>query len=159
MLRMSRLTDYGTVVLACMARNPGTLYSAADVASQVRLAPTTVSKLLKVMARAGLVSSVRGAQGGYVLARDPGSITAAQIIDALEGPVALTECSTDDGHCEFETVCNVGGAWQKINVTIRRALEDITLDQLQSSGHRPLPRISLKGALPATNKLHNFTEN
>ena len=159
MLRMSRLTDYGTVVLACMARNPDTLYSAPDVASLVGLAPTTVSKLLKVMARAGLVSSVRCAQGGYVLARDPGSITAAQIIDALEGPVALTECSTDDGQCEFEKVCNVGGAWQKINVTIRRALEDITLEQLQSPGLRPLPRIALKGTLPDTSKLHNFTEN
>lgn len=159
MLRMSRLTDYGTVVLACMARSPDTLYSAADVASQVRLAPTTVSKLLKVMARAGLVSSVRGAQGGYVLARDPGSITAAQIIDALEGPVALTECSTGDGQCEFEPVCNVGGAWQKISATIRRALEDITLDQLQSPGPQPLPRNALKGALPLANKLRSFTEN
>lgn len=159
MLRMSRLTDYGTVVLACMAADPDALYSATDVAARVSLSPPTVSKILKLMARAGLVSSVRGAQGGYTLSRAPHEITAAQIIDALEGPVALTECSTDEGHCELERVCNVGSAWQKINVTIRRALEDITLDQLLSSGGQPLPRIDLSGTLPLANKLHSFTEN
>jgi FeS assembly SUF system regulator len=159
MLRMSRLTDYGTVVLACMARKPDTLYSAADLAARARLAPPTVSKLLKLLARAGLVSSVRGAQGGYVLARDPGNITAAQIIDALEGPVALTECSTDDGQCQLETVCNVGGSWQKINLTIRRALEDITLDQLLTPGNKHETRINVKGSLPLARKLHGYTEN
>ena len=159
MLRMSRLTDYGTVVLACMAGEPGGLYSATDVATRVSLSPPTVSKILKLMSRAGLVNSVRGAQGGYTLSRAPHTITAAQIIDALEGPVALTECSTDDGHCELEAVCNVGGAWQKINVAIRRALEDITLDQLLSSGGQPLPRIDLNGTLPISDKLHSFTEN
>jgi FeS assembly SUF system regulator len=159
MLRMSRLTDYGTVVLACMAGDPDGLYSATDVAARVSLAPPTVSKILKLMARAGLVNSVRGAQGGYTLSRAPHSITAAQIIDALEGPVALTECSTDEGHCELERVCNVGGAWQKINVTIRRALEDITLDQLLNSGGQPLPRIDLTGALPISEKLHSYTGN
>lgn len=159
MLRMSRLTDYGTVVLACMAAEPDVLYSATDVAARVSLSPPTVSKILKLMARAGLVNSVRGAQGGYTLSRAPHSITAAQIIDALEGPVALTECSTDEGHCDLERVCNVSGAWQKINVAIRRALEDITLDQLLSSGGQPLPRIDLNGTLPLSAKLHSFNEN
>jgi len=155
MLRMSRLTDYGTVVLSCMAIEPGALYSAADVAERVRLAPPTVSKVLKLLARAGLVSSVRGAQGGYALARPPASITAAQIIDALEGPVALTECSMEHNQCELQSVCNVGGAWQRVNVSIRRALQDITLDQLVASGRQPLPEINLEGSLPASRKLHN----
>jgi FeS assembly SUF system regulator len=155
MLRMSRLTDYGTLVLSSMARGPESLHSAADVASRVRLAPPTVSKILKLLARAGLVTSVRGVQGGYVLARPPGQITAADIIDALEGPVALTECSIEHNQCELESVCNVGGAWQRVNVSIRRALQDITLDQLVASGRQPLPRIKLDGALPLSQKLHN----
>lgn len=147
MLRMSRLTDYGTVVLACMAGAPDTLFSAADVAARVRLSPPTVSKILKLMARAGLVNSVRGAQGGYSLARAADQITAANIIDAVEGPVALTECSNDEGQCELETVCNVGGAWQKVNVAIRRALEDITLEQLLDSSPVALPSLSLNETL------------
>jgi len=155
MLRMSRLTDYGTLVLSCMASGPESLHSAADVAGRVRLAPPTVSKILKLLARAGLVNSVRGVQGGYVLARSPEHITAADIIDALEGPVALTECSIEHNQCELESVCNVGSAWQRVNFSIRRALQDITLDQLVSSGGQPLPRIKLDGALPHAQKLHN----
>lgn len=155
MLRMSRLTDYGTVVLSHMAHHAEGLHSAADVASSTRLAAPTVAKLLKIMARAGLVTSVRGPQGGYTLARRPADISAADIIDALEGPVALTECSTSDHSCELEAICQVGGAWQQINLSIREALRDISLSQLMNVGRKRLPTMDLHSPLTAVSGLKN----
>ena len=144
MLKISRLTDYGTVVLAQLAANEGQVCSATEVANATEIGLPTVSKLLKSLARAGLVTSTRGATGGYELARDPQEISAADVIDALEGPVAITECSSADSHCDFEHVCNVGGAWQRINVAIRHALDDISLDDLTRT-KRPLPRFRFAG--------------
>ena len=114
------------------------------MAQATGIAAPTVSKLLKLLAKAGLVTSTRGAQGGYQLSRDAREISAADIIDALEGPVHITECSADDSHCDLESVCNVGGAWQRINVAIRRALGDINLSELQRS-KAPVPRFEFAG--------------
>ena len=148
MLRISRLTDYGTLVLAHLSSDAASPTSAAEVAASTGIALPTVSKLLKLLAKAGLVTSTRGALGGYQLARPPGEISAADIIDALEGPVHITECSSADNHCDLEDVCNVGGAWQRINVAIRRALGDINLEDLQQSS-APVPRFEFAG-LPVT---------
>lgn len=144
MLRISRLTDYGTVVLAHLAGDPQSVCSAADVAAATGIGPPTVSKLLKSLARADLVSSTRGANGGYQLARDPSDISAADVIDALEGPVSITECSATDSHCDYETVCSVGSSWRRINIAIRNALEDVSLIDLLRA-NRPLPRFSFAG--------------
>ena len=148
MLRISRLTDYGTVVLAHIASSGEDLISAADVATATGIALPTVSKLLKSLARAGIVRSTRGARGGYQLARGAREISAADVIDALEGPVSITECSATDSHCEHEGVCNVGGAWQQINVAIRRALDDVSLVDLLRT-NSPAPRFKFAG-LPIT---------
>ena len=134
MFRISRLTDYGTMILVYLARQEDRLCSANDVAQATHVAQPTVQKLLKALARTGLVDSVRGTDGGYRLARPPHTISAAEILDVFEGPVAITECSTDDSHCELESLCQVGGAWQKINRAIRGALTDITLADM---GHPP----------------------
>jgi FeS assembly SUF system regulator len=147
-LRLSKLTDYGTVLLAHLAANRESVCSAADVATATGIAVPTVSKLLKSLGRSGLVTSTRGANGGYQLARDPHDISAAGIIDALEGPVSITECSASDSHCEHEGVCSVGGAWQRVNVAIRRALEDISLSDLIRS-NSPTPQFRFAG-LPVT---------
>lgn len=144
MLRISKLTDYGTVVLGYLARHTGGVCSAAEVSGATGIAVPTVSKLLKSMARAGLVTSTRGANGGYQLARAAGDISAADVIDALEGPVSITECSSADSHCDFEDICNVGGTWQRINVAIRRALEDVSLVDL-THAKNPLPRFHFAG--------------
>lgn len=128
MLRISRLTDYATVILASLAG--GGLASAADIAERTRIGVPTVSKLLKELQHAGLVLSVRGARGGYQLARPAGSISAAEIIDAVEGPVALTECAGGAGHCGIESTCLVGHGWQRISHAIRRALVDVSLEEL-----------------------------
>jgi FeS assembly SUF system regulator len=131
MLRMSKLTDYGTVVLAHLAANQSNLSTAGSVAGATHLSRPTVSKLLKKLVNAGLVISERGARGGYALARSPECISAADILDALEGPVAITECSASDGACDLQRFCQVGHAWQKINRSIRRALQDVSLADLK----------------------------
>jgi FeS assembly SUF system regulator len=130
MLRMGKLTDYVTVVLASLVDEPARHRAAADLADRTRMSRPTVSKVLKGLQRAGLVISSRGAQGGYRLARRPEEITAAQILDVFEGPIAITECSGASSQCGIERLCRVGGAWQRVNAAIRRALEDVTLQQL-----------------------------
>ena len=142
MLRISKLTDYGTLVLAQLSRNGEGLASAGQVADATHLSQPTVSKLLKALVRAGLVVSERGSHGGYALARPDDEISAAQIIDAIEGPVAITECSSPIGHCSLEPTCRVGSAWQGINLSIRRALTQVTLADLQTRrSPMPAPRL------------------
>src|SRR5688572_2958312 len=141
MLRMSKLTDYGTMVLAQLAASETSWTTAGQVAAATHLAQPTVSKLLKALVHAGLVVSTRGVQGGYALARPAASISAAEILDALEGPVALTECSSARGCCDLESYCRVGTAWQRINQSIRKALEGVSLADLQER-RNPLPTLS-----------------
>jgi FeS assembly SUF system regulator len=140
MLRMSKLTDYGTMVLAQLAANERGLSTAGQLAEATHLAQTTVSKLLKTLLHAHLVVSTRGVQGGYALARPAAAISAAEILDAFEGPVAITECSSSNGGCDLESYCRVGTAWQRINHSIRKALEGVTLADLQDR-REPLPAL------------------
>jgi FeS assembly SUF system regulator len=130
MLRISRLTDYATVLLAALAGEPERVQTAASLAAQTHIAAPTVSKLLKQLQRAGLVSSTRGLHGGYQLARPATQISAAAIIDALEGPLALTDCAAGHGHCGIEETCRVSRVWQRLNLAMRRALYDVSLAQL-----------------------------
>jgi FeS assembly SUF system regulator len=131
MLRISKLTDYGTVILAALAaQSPSARLTATDVAERTRISLPTVSKLLKSLQRGGLVVSSRGSLGGYQLAHPAQQISAAAILDALEGKLALTECSGSHSHCGIESTCRVGHAWQHVNLAIRRSLEDISLAQL-----------------------------
>lgn len=134
MLRMSRMTDYGTVVLACLADRPEDVHSATELAEATRLNEPTVRKILKTLAKASLVLSYRGPQGGYSLNGDADKISAARILDALEGPISLTECSAEHGSCQIQSCCTVGRSWQLINHRIRRALEEVSLTQLVSGG-------------------------
>jgi FeS assembly SUF system regulator len=149
MLRISKLTDYATVVLAQLAEHEPARQTAAEVAAVTGLGVATVSKLLKELQRAGLVVSTRGARGGYALARPAGAISAADIIDAVEGPVALTECATTPGQCGIEGSCRVGRSWQRVNVAIRRALYEVTLTQLTGRDTRPIAPPDLAAAVGA----------
>src|SRR5579885_1398283 len=130
MVRISRLTDYATVLLAVLAEQPSRVQTAAALAEQTRIAAPTVSKLLKQLQRAGLVTSTLGLHGGYQLARPATEISAAAILDAMEGPVALTDCSVGVGQCDIEETCRVGRVWQRLNLAIRRSLYDVSLAQL-----------------------------
>jgi FeS assembly SUF system regulator len=130
MLRISKLTDYATVILGALAGEPAGLQTATALAERTHIAVPTVSKLLKQLHRAGLVSSTRGLHGGYQLARPAAEISAATILDALEGPLTLTDCSAGAGHCGIEQTCRVGRTWQRLNHAIRRSLHEVTLAQL-----------------------------
>lgn len=159
MLRISRMTDYGTMILVHLASRENAGHCAAsDVAAATHVALPTTQKLLKVLARAGLVEAARGAEGGYRLARPPEAISAAEIVDVLEGPVAITECSTQDSQCELEALCLVGDAWQQINQAILGALEDMSLADLQKPSDRlartvvnPSSRVQRKHSASAGN--------
>jgi len=142
MLRMAKLTDYGIVLLTQFAvRQDSSPMTAREIASAAKLPLPTVGKLLKQLSHNGLLSSHRGTKGGYTLVRPPGDITVAQIIEALEGPMALTECQAP-GVCEQERFCSVKPNWLVINRTVRDALSRVTLaDMTRPIG--PLFPISL----------------
>jgi FeS assembly SUF system regulator len=130
MLRIGKLTDYATLILATLAADRSRLQNASSLAERTHIAAPTVAKLLKQLHRAGLVNSTRGTHGGYQLSRSPDAISAAAILDALEGPLALTDCSVGTGHCCLEHSCTVGRTWQKVNVAIRKSLNEISLAHL-----------------------------
>lgn len=128
MLRINRLTDYGTLALTYMATHPDRLHSAADLASELGLGTPTVSKVLKMLGRRELVRSIRGLRGGYSLGRAAEDISVADIVDALEDqPFGLTECSAEAGRCSFERSCRIRANWQRINLIVRRTLEEVSL--------------------------------
>jgi len=127
MLRVSKLTDYATVVMTCLAGSGDGVLSAQVLAERARLEAPTVSKLLKQLAQAGLVVSTRGINGGYRLARASEKITIADIVTAMEGPIGMTECSAHAGACGHEPHCGVRVNWQRINHAIADALASVTL--------------------------------
>ena len=133
MIRMTKLTDYGIVILTHMAmEEPGSLHTAQDLSSKSRVPVPTASKLLKSLARAGLVISHRGRNGGYGLSRDADAISVAEIIAAIEGPIGLTECGTGTGSaCDMEPFCAAKGRWAPINQAIERALQDVPLSAMR----------------------------
>ena len=130
MLRLSKLTDYATVILSYMAKNQQALHVAVDIAEATGINLPTVSKILKMLVKAKVLSSARGAKGGYSLARPPEKITVATVISALEGPIALTECSISHQSCEQASGCEIGANWSLINQTVFNALEAITLKDM-----------------------------
>lgn len=155
MLRITKLSDYAVVVLSAMvpAAPPHDAFAARDVSEQTNIPLPTVSKVLKLLARAGLVASARGKHGGYRLARAPNRISVAEIIDAVEGPIAVTECSTEvNGSCELESGCPMAANWVRINDAIRRALDGITLADMakpMAPALVPLRRLAAEaGAAP-----------
>jgi len=132
MLRVSKLTDYATVVMTVMAataaaRGADAVISAQELAERAHLELPTVSKLLKQLAHGELVVSSRGVNGGYRLARPADRITIAEIVTAMEGPIGMTECSAQAGLCGHEPHCGVRVNWQRINQAIAQALDGVSV--------------------------------
>lgn len=135
MFRLSKLADYGIVIMTHLARTAGRQQAAPEVAMATHVPLPTVAKILKALARAGLVVSCRGAHGGYGLARDPSSVSVAEVIEALEGPIALTSC-IEPGQsdlCGIESLCLARANWQRINHAIRDALGGISVAEMAST--------------------------
>ena len=134
MFRLNRLTDYAVVLLTQMAARPTELRSAQLIAEQGSLPLPTVAKLLNALAREGIVASHRGAAGGYTLGRPAASISVADIVQALEGPIALTACvESSTEPCQVEALCPMAGNWNRVNQAIREALASVTLAEMASS--------------------------
>lgn len=136
MLRVSKLTDYATVVMTGLAAAGDGVLSAQVLAERAHLEAPTVSKLLKQLAQAGLVVSTRGINGGYRLARPPREISIADVVVAIEGPIGMTECSVQAGACGHEPHCGVRVNWQRINQAIATALAEVSLADML----KPAPR-------------------
>ena len=153
MIRLGKLTDYGLLLMSEIARSPkAELHTARDLAIKRRLPLPTVSKLLKTLLQSGLLASHRGIKGGYSLVREPNQISVAEIVSALEGPLALTECSTDvAGLCDLEPSCPIRDNQRIINQVVRGALQKVMLSDLIrpmrlatiQAGHTNLVQVSL----------------
>lgn len=142
MIRMSKETDYGIILLAHLAKDSEELpHSAREVAHETRLPLPMVSKILKTLAREGLLTSQRGVKGGYALARKPERISVAEIVSAMEGPIAMTECIEAPGECRHEPLCRLRLTWHKINDAVLLALENISLGDLAGPMPGQLPPI------------------
>jgi FeS assembly SUF system regulator len=134
MLRISRLTDYGIVVMAYLASNVDCTHTAKNIALHTRVNLPTVSKLLKLLARGGLLDTQRGAQGGYRLSLNPAKISLSDIIEAIEGEeISLTACGHGKGLCEIEKKCSIRSNWLTISVALRDVLDTITLAEMNRS--------------------------
>jgi FeS assembly SUF system regulator len=132
-IRLSRITDYGIVLMVQLARSAdAAARNARNLAAETELPVPVVSKVLKCLAREGLLTSQRGSKGGYTLARPPHEITVPEMIKALEGPISLTACSVHPGACSQASSCDVREPWQQINAAVHGALAKITLADLSA---------------------------
>lgn len=130
MLRISKLTDYAIMVMVALSDRRGEVVSTQALAEITHLEAPTVSKVLKLLARAGMVASFRGKHGGYSVDRSAGSISVAEVIAAIEGPIAMTECSIEQGLCSQESICNLRSNWQRISTAVAQAIEGVSLAEM-----------------------------
>ncbi len=142
MLRLSKLADYGCQVMAYMASDKA-IHSATEVASALDMAVPTVSKILKMLVRNKLVVSVLGAKGGYTLARMPAEISIADIVGAMDGPISITECSSETS-CARESQCSTRGKWQGINLIIQDALDKVSLVEMIKPKHQVIDTSAIR---------------
>lgn len=131
MMRINKLTDYGIIIMTEIAAMDSTkVHTAKDISKRTNIPLPTVTSLLKKLSSEELLISQRGNQGGYALAESSSTISIASIIESIEGPIALTECSTNECACSYESKCSVEVPWQKINKTVKSALEEIKLNEM-----------------------------
>ena len=135
MLRISKLTDYAILIMVELSRDGETL-SAQSLAERVRVEVPTASKVLKLLSGSGLLESFRGPGGGYRVARAAGEISVAEVIAAIEGPIAMTECSIEEGLCSQEQNCDLRGNWQRISLAVADALQQVSLAEMASPAGR-----------------------
>ncbi|MCB1032258.1 MAG: SUF system Fe-S cluster assembly regulator [Acidobacteria bacterium] len=138
MIRITKQTDYGIVLLTHLASEPGRLFTAPELASEAGLPLPMVSKILKALSKAELIESQRGVKGGYSLDCSAQEVSVARVIEAIEGPIGITECVDDaPGHCGYAAVCGVRSNWNRINQAIREALDQISLAEMSSTAPAP----------------------
>jgi FeS assembly SUF system regulator len=153
MLRMGKLTDYGIVLMTFLANEQASQHSAHTIADAVKVPLPTVRKVLKALSNAGLLKSERGVSGGYTLSRSAVEISVAEIITAIEGPIALTECVSTVSQCEQETHCTVQTNWTRINNAVFHALDEVKLaDMLAPQSTAAVSPIKFYSSLDGMNQ-------
>lgn len=140
MLRVSKLADYATVIMHFLAAHSGPLASANEIAQGISLSTPTVSKILKILGEAGLVVSARGVGGGYRLAKPAQAISVAEMVAAVDGKPALTECANPESLCTQEGICAIKHNWRMINHFVLNTLQNVSLADM--SQPFALPRLS-----------------
>ncbi len=166
MFRLSKIADYGIVILAHLAQQPAeqaragtaTSMNARELAEHVDLPLPVVSKVLKTLTRAGVLESQRGARGGYSLARRPDELSVADMISALDGPLAITQCSLGPAFCDLERSCAVKSPWLVINRVVQNALASVTLADLTSPAfaNQHAPLAGLAGLVHETSSIERL---
>lgn len=130
MLRIGKMTDYAMLIMSQMAKKPGAILSASALAEALHLSVPTVSKILKMLSDANLVNSIRGAEGGYLLSKPAIEISVADIIAAMEGNLAMTECCESSGLCGIDSMCTMRDNWKKINKMVNAMLSTFTIEDM-----------------------------
>ena len=132
-MKINKLTDYSIVILAnLVAKDENAMYTAKELSEFSGIPLPTVTRILKILSNKGILESQRGAQGGYELTNNSTDVSIAEVIEAMEGPIALTECASDDCGCAFEPSCAVGKPWQKINKAVNDVLQNISLSDMSA---------------------------
>lgn len=151
MIRLSRVADYGIVLMTELARG-GVSRATPELAERTRIAQPMAGKILKALAREGVLQSQRGAKGGYRLARPASLITVAEVIEALDGPIALTACvEHGPGECGIEASCPARSNWHRINAAMREALDGISIAEMAEGwGLGRMPFGALRDPEPST---------
>ena len=130
-IRLSKLADYGIVIATHLARHPERQQTAGDVAAATAVPAAMTSKVLKLLTRADLLTSHRGSHGGYSLARAAALVSVAEVVEALDGPIAITTCTEPTpGDCSILSLCPTRANWERINRAIRDSLGDVTLAEM-----------------------------
>lgn len=155
MVRLSKLTDYAVVLLTQMVRRDGKVATTAILAEVTGLPHPTVSKVLKRLTKTGLLLAQRGATGGYYLSRSPETISVADIVTAMDGPIALTDCAQGSHQsCQMEKNCPINGHWNRVNYAIQAALQSVCLAEMASDTQpfmdASAPKIQEKRSIAAT---------
>jgi FeS assembly SUF system regulator len=146
MIRIRWETDYGLILLGYLVQNvDGGVRTAREIAAWAHLPLPMVSKILKSLAREGILVSHRGVKGGYTLGHRPDEISLAEVIQALEGPIGITECASHPGHCEKEGGCPMRPNWVRISQAFRESLEKIPLSEMYAPPPPPLIRLGDAG--------------
>lgn len=141
MMRLSKLADYAVVILSALALRPESQHAATKLADYTRLPVPTVAKVLKRMAKANIVYASRGAAGGYRLTKPATEVTIAEIVEAIDGPIAIMSCvgeKVKEEPCGREDVCPIYGRWEPLNEAINRVFSTITLQQLVLSEQKAM---------------------
>ncbi|MEM7680010.1 MAG: SUF system Fe-S cluster assembly regulator [Pseudomonadota bacterium] len=144
MIKISKLADYAIIVLSVLHKSDGTVLAASSLAQLTHIPEPTVAKVTKKLSKAGVINSVKGANGGYTLSDKAQDISIYKVIKAIDGPLALVDCVTDDHECSFSNVCPTQGRWNKVNAVIQNALEDVKLSDMVPSNIKEDPKEAIR---------------